>query len=386
MQIKELHELLPYLFEAQVTPLLIGSHGIGKSQAVAQFAKEHGYLFVDVRLGALADSGDLTGLPEFVKDKLGNSIATKFMQPDWLPKDGQKCLVFLDEVNRAKRDLLQAIFQLVLDRRIGQYNLPAESVIVAAMNPPTGDYTVTDVSDAAFMDRFCHIKLTPSKKEFLTYMENKGATSSLVQFLRERTEMVDAKTEDFSLDVQPSRRSWDALARIEKQNPPQNLFEEAGRGLVGAPAITAYLQHLAAEEKSIAGEEVLNNLKKHVETLQKWADPTKNRADLINATSDNLVKEIDRLYKAEADSEDKPKEKESSKALTAAQLKNVAAYVNHIPMDSARGFITKIISKQEVGAAIEKNKEFMEKLALAHKKYKEEEATATKTDAPVEKV
>ena len=55
--------------------------------------------------------------------------------------------------------MLQAIFQLVLDRRVGQYVLPPGWCVVAAGNYMEG-YQVSGFNDAAFLDRFCHLTLS----------------------------------------------------------------------------------------------------------------------------------------------------------------------------------------------------------------------------------
>ena len=133
MKIQTLKECLPYLFEANIATLVIGHHGVGKSQAVAQYAKEQKIGFMDLRLGT-QDVGDLLGLAEFVtelqpytftnpetgKEETGTrevKVATKFMRPDWFPTDpDSKGIIFMDEINRARRDVLQAVFQLVLDK------------------------------------------------------------------------------------------------------------------------------------------------------------------------------------------------------------------------------------------------------------------------------
>ena len=49
MNIKTFKESLPYLFEANIATMVVGHHGVGKSQAVAQFASENGYEFIDLK-------------------------------------------------------------------------------------------------------------------------------------------------------------------------------------------------------------------------------------------------------------------------------------------------------------------------------------------------
>ena len=157
---------LPFLFKANVPTLIHGRHGVGKSQGIFQVSQELQYVhptkgktsydFIDLRLGNM-EVGDLLGLADFEEDENGNKIATKFMRPSWLPTDPDSCgILFLDEINRARRDVLQAAFQLVLDKKIHEYELPKGWVVVGACNPNTDEYIVTDIGDAAFISLLSH--------------------------------------------------------------------------------------------------------------------------------------------------------------------------------------------------------------------------------------
>jgi len=173
VNIKQLKESIPFLVKANIATMVVGHHGIGKSQAVRQYCDEQGIGFIDLRLGT-QDVGDLLGLADFKVNEKGENVATKFMQPTWFPTDpDSKGLIFMDEINRARPDVLQAVFQLVLDKRLHEYELPKGWHVIGAMNPSTEDYVVTDLSDRAFLDRFCHIKLAPSKHEFIQYAKHR---------------------------------------------------------------------------------------------------------------------------------------------------------------------------------------------------------------------
>jgi len=298
MLIKTFKECLPYIFQAKVAPMVIGHHGIGKSQAVKQFADEHGYGFVDLRLGT-QDVGDLLGLADFERDDKGNLVATKFFRPDWFPyKSNDKVIIFLDEINRARRDVLQAVFQLVLDLKLHRYKLPEQCRVMSAMNPNTDDYIVTDISDRALMDRFLFIKLTPSKEEFYKFMEAAKCEPELIQFLREQPEMVETKLQDFSLRdmVKPSRRSWmfvNHLFKLQKAGMQINYLKELASGMVGLEAATAFLTSLKTIEKPLSGEQILKEYPKHKKRLKKFSDrKTGGRADLIHYSCDNLKEVI----------------------------------------------------------------------------------------------
>ena len=324
MFIGQFKQALPFLFEANIAVMVQGHHGIGKSQAVAQFAKENGFDFVDLRLGT-QDVGDLLGLADFERDAKGNLVATKFFRPDWFPADpNSKGIIFMDEINRARRDVLQAVFQLVLDKRLHRYVLPKNWFVVAAMNPNTDDYIVTDLNDKAFMDRFCHIKLAPSRDEWFDYAETTGVKSELIQFLKEQPEMLQSKLEDFSLqDVKPSRRSWMAVDRLSKTEIGLGLFSEVIRGMVGPEAAAAYIASLKNADKPLTAKDILSNFDKVKGKLEKYCDAkTGGRVDLLKHTCDEL--------KSELESHKKP--------LTKDEGENLINYMLMLPKDLAFAF------------------------------------------------
>lgn len=321
MNIKNLKEALPYIFEANLATMIVGHHGIGKSQAVKQYTEENNLEFIDLRLGT-QDVGDLLGLADFERDSGGNLVATKFMRPDWFPTGG-KGIIFLDEVNRATRPVLQAVFQLVLDKRLHRYELPKGWHVIAAMNPSTQDYIVTDISDKAFMDRFCHIKLSPSKQEFFSYAEDRKFNPELLSFLRNQPELLQDQLEEFSLEVTPSRRSWDAVNRLlsisetGKKKIPQFLLQELCKGLVGTSAAGALIKALNSKEKPITGEQILKDYEKYQKRILSYKDVKTNRIDALKFTSDDLEKEIS----------------ERKKKLTDKEQKNLASFLWDLPRD-----------------------------------------------------
>lgn len=110
-------------------PLYIhGAAGIGKSDSVRDAAKAFGGLLWDWR-AALRDAVDVIGLPG-AKDGI-----TFYNLPAGLPHDASaKGILFLDELNSAPQQTQAALYQLVLDRRVGDYVLPENVHVIAAGN------------------------------------------------------------------------------------------------------------------------------------------------------------------------------------------------------------------------------------------------------------
>lgn len=353
MNIKVLKQALPYIFEANIATLITGHHGIGKSQAVKQYADENSLEFIDLRLGT-QDVGDLLGLADFERDKDGNLVATKFMRPDWFPTGG-KGIIFLDEVNRGTRPVLQAVFQLVLDKKLHRYDLPKGWHVIAAMNPSTQDYIVTDISDKAFMDRFCHIKLAPSKQEFFSYAEGAKFNTELLAFLKNQPDLLQGELEDFNLEVAPSRRSWDAVNRIlqyseslpKAKQIPDFILSELASGLVGPSASMALIKALNSKEKPITGEQVVKDYAKYEKLVKKYSSAKTNRIDAIKFTCDSLEQYIC----------------ERKKKLTDKEAKNLGQFLWDIPRDISFDLCRTLYMEEITRTVIDDNMELLSDMA-----------------------
>lgn len=299
MNITQLKTSLPFLIQSGLVPNIIGKHGIGKSSVIAQYAKENGYSFHPFFLGQMADTGDLLGLPEFDRDANGKAISTSFIHPAKLPKK-PRSILFFDELNRASKDLLQAIFQLALEGTIHDYTLPEDSAIIMAMNPATDDYSVLDFADKAFADRFVHINLDPTHEEFHTYMNSRYGTSSVSAFLKQQTKLLEeTDLEPVTLEfVKPSRRSWDRLQKLQNTGMPENLFREAGMGIVGAAAMIAYASWKETQIKVIEGAEILDNYSAVRERyLSYFKDVETPRNDIVSTVCSNFAEELTKRLK-----------------------------------------------------------------------------------------
>src|SRR5579863_4164305 len=122
---KQLGEFL--LNVAVVRPVFIwGPPGIGKSALVQRFAEAVGLPCVSL-LGSQLAPEDLIGVPQIVDG------CSRFCPPTMIARDEPYCL-FLDELNAAPPDVQKSFYSLILDRRIGSYELPAGSVVIGAGN------------------------------------------------------------------------------------------------------------------------------------------------------------------------------------------------------------------------------------------------------------
>src|SRR5260221_7703862 len=294
MNISNFIESLDYLVKAELTPFIWGHAGIGKSSVVKQYAEKNGYHFFPFYLGAMSDIGDVLGLADFVKDKNGNAVATKFAPPEWLVNAIKFCeenpdkgaIIFLDEFNRARRDILNGMFSLALDKTFHTIKLPKNCHVIAAGNPPTDEYFTTDVNETALMARFVHVKLEPTFDEWLKYAETIKMEHTLIGFLKNQPQLLEANKSDFELPVKVDRRSYERLNRLFLLNTPAHLMEGLMAGIIGLERTVAYQQYLKVADKPLAGIEILSIKSRKI--LQKWSDPNNIISSLLNITCDNL--------------------------------------------------------------------------------------------------
>lgn len=294
MKLNDVKTVLPLMAKAEIVPLFFGESGVGKTESIRQWANENGYRFINIRLGQMSDAGDLTGLPEFVT--IDGVKMTAFMQPNFFPKTGEKAVVFFDELNRCHPDIIQAVFQAVeREGGIGQYKfdfsidkttgLP-NTIRAAASNPPTDDYTVQDITDKAFMNRFCHIKFEPTTKEALDYFKTIGVAPEIVDFLVDQPNLMEVAGEDYTLEyVKPSRRNWEAVHRFNNvsEGLDSGIRNEVLMGLVGAAATHAFNSFVANYDKTVKGVEILDDLKNSVKKLDM------SRVDIIDQVNDQIM-------------------------------------------------------------------------------------------------
>lgn len=202
--------------------MLMGKHGIGKSRILEDYFTKKGAKVVTLFLGQMADPADLIGLPE----KNTKTGQTDFMLPYWFPVDDEPVVLFLDELNRARPEVLQTIMDLTLNRKLAGRSLPAGSRIISAVNNGN-EYQLTDL-DPALVSRFNIYEFAPSVEDWLNWAEKEGIDSRITNFISENPEFLDStdlEMETENLERTPDRRSWERTSKIIKN------FSELGENV-----------------------------------------------------------------------------------------------------------------------------------------------------------
>ncbi|PIE71312.1 MAG: ATPase [Deltaproteobacteria bacterium] len=206
MKPAQIHAALRTLTRIGQPVFIWGPPGVGKSQVVQQLAAEVDLPLIDIR-AILLDPVDLRGLPRIDADGRAAWCA-----PDFLPRDGSGIL-FLDELNAAPPLVQAACYQLILDRRIGDYRLPDGWSIVAAGNRET-DRAVTHRMPSALANRFTHLEFEIDIDAWLSWADGAGVARELVAFLRFRPGLLHVFDPDKNDKAFPTPRSWEFVSRI----------------------------------------------------------------------------------------------------------------------------------------------------------------------------
>ncbi|MBA3469885.1 MAG: MoxR family ATPase [Herpetosiphonaceae bacterium] len=195
-------ELIQYLNtlvskEIYLSTMIWGPPGIGKSSIVAQTAQEYAIGFIDVRLSQLAPT-DLRGLP------VPENGISRWFPPEFLPQEGRGIL-FLDELNMAPPAMQGVAQQLILDRRVGSYQVPDGWFVWAAGNRKEDRASVFDMP-APLANRFVHLDAAPDFDSFKAYALKTNVAERIIAFLAFRTTLLHKINPHHP--AWPSPRSW----------------------------------------------------------------------------------------------------------------------------------------------------------------------------------
>jgi len=203
-------------------PIFIyGAPGIGKTEIVGQAADELGVPVMKLDLQFM-NPEDFLGIPskhdvEPVQVEGGKLVSvgkgfTRSNPPILLPtdngKDDRGGIIFMDEMNRANKAVLNSIMQFVQKGEIGPYKLPDRWVIVAAGNRPEEAEGVADF-DFALADRFTIKNYVPTIESFGNWAnKNEKILPELVLFLNDNPLLFHNLDADKKSLNYPTPRSW----------------------------------------------------------------------------------------------------------------------------------------------------------------------------------
>lgn len=249
---------------AEQNIMLVGKHGIGKSRILEEYFSQKGEKVVTLFLGQMSDPGDLIGLPE-KNEKTGK---TDFMLPYWFPTDDKPIVLFLDELNRARPEVLQTIMDLTLNRKLAGKKLPQGSRIISAVNNGL-EYQLTDL-DPALVSRFNIYEFSPTVENWLEWAESSNLDFRVIEFIKENPEYLDSEeSSEDNLERSPDRRSWERTSNIIKKiQILSNDHLALLSGIVGNKAASLFVK-FTNEKNIIPAKKVLTDFENSKAEIEK---------------------------------------------------------------------------------------------------------------------
>lgn len=207
------------LSEQNYRPIFgLGKGGIGKTESIETLAKEKLNIgYIDIRLLLYAET-DLKGIP--YPD--ANHISTIWLQNNILPRadrDGKKGILVLDEITSVQRSVRTAAYQLLNERRLGDYVLPDGWLVVCLGNGEDdgGDF---QGMEANFINRCSLFNVIPDVDAWKTWALSHNVNYLVTAYISWRPSDLHTYNPESDTDmIFASPRSWKAVSDILNLHP-----------------------------------------------------------------------------------------------------------------------------------------------------------------------
>jgi hypothetical protein len=246
MKPSRIYDVLTSLRNQKWPAFLWGPPGVGKSAIVKKLAESANLPVIDLR-ASLLDPTDLRGIPAISE---GHAI---WCPPDFLPKASDKPgILFLDEINAAPPLVQASLYQLVLDRQIGEYKLPDQWWIVAAGNRQ-GDQSVVFRLSAALANRFIHLDFDADILDWRNWGIDSGLHPMILAFIAFRPNLLLGDPTPGS-PAYPTPRSWHMLSDVITTLGGIENVSDVAPGIIGEAAAIEFKGYI---QKSLSEKDYL---------------------------------------------------------------------------------------------------------------------------------
>jgi MoxR-like ATPase len=249
-------EAIAIAIEVRRPVMIWGPPGIGKSEIIQLIGKETSRKVIDIRL-ALWEPTDIRGIPYFDSE----SKEMRWSPPSEFPKlVGDNSIIFYDELVSAVPSVQAAAYQLIHNRRVGEYQLP-EGVDQVAAGNRENDRGVTHRMPTPLLNRFLHLEMKHSFPDWLDWAIKNDIDKSVVSFLSW------SKKDLFNFDPKSSSkafatpRSWsfvNDLLKSKKAQSSESLLTSLVAGCVGEGLAISFMSHRRLTIKLPKTEDILS--------------------------------------------------------------------------------------------------------------------------------
>ena len=237
----ELAIALEQLVQAKQPTMVWGAPGVGKSAIATQVAKKLNLTYVDVR-ALLIDPVDLRGIPWRDENNM-----TRWAPPTFLPPEHstEGFLINLEELPSAVPMVQAALYQLVHDRKIGEYSLPPEATLIACGNRES-DRGVVHRMPTPLASRFIHLEIQVSIDAWTDWALGANVPVEIIFFLKFRPDLLQVFDPSSSEKAFPCPRTWEFAGNMVRAgNEGKNTVDLAIlRGAIGEGAAIEFAAFL----------------------------------------------------------------------------------------------------------------------------------------------
>ena len=308
---------------------LWGAPGVGKSQGVRELASiievntTKKVKVTDVRL-LLMNPIDLHGIPTSNKDKTA-SIWLKPKIFDMNPSEDIINILFLDELSAAPQSVQAAAYQLVLDRKIGEFELPQNTIVIGAGNRVT-DYSVAYRMPKALANRFSHFGVQSDINSWYDWAEKHHIHPLVTGYLTFDTSMllVEPTEDDIAY---PSPRTWEFISEALDLLEPNEHLEDYF-------SLIASFIGISAAQSFIGWAKNYSSLPSVVEILAGKNSTYPDSPDALYSLTSSISTYVSCKYRF---------------GISQDELENMASYVNGLPADYSANLYMELLD----GAGLE---------------------------------
>ena len=271
--------------------LLKGAPGIGKSDIVAQAAKDSNAKLI-ISHPVVSDPTDYKGLP-FPSENGREAVFLPFGELNELINTKDTTVFFLDDLGQAPASVQAACMQLILARRINGHKVSDKVVFFAATNRREDRAGVTGILEPVKSRFSAIIELTPDIDDWVSWANQNNMPMMLVSFIQFKPDFLYKWKPTADMTNSPCPRTVASVGKMVNCNIPEKLEFEMFSGAAGqgfAAEFNAYRKVYMSLPKI---EEIMDN----AESMAIPTDPAKMFAISGYIAHNNTAKNIPKLYK-----------------------------------------------------------------------------------------
>ena len=290
---EEIKEILSHIFQRNndlskenkrgTAVCIWGTHGLGKTQIVRDYAREKKWKFSYIAPAQFEEMGDLHGMPNVVDpdETISGDEYTVYSPPDWVPREDGPGILLLDDINRADDRILRGCMQLLQNFELTSWKLPPKWQIVATANPEGGDYSVTPM-DGAMLTRMLHATLKFDAKIWAQWAYSANVDERGISFVLTYPELVNSeRTTPRSLT-----QFFEQIASIDDLKGNLQLVEALALSSLDEVTVSSFIAFINDELTQLIDPEEILDTKDFKSVAKKIKDIS---------VGDSGAKRVDRL-------------------------------------------------------------------------------------------